>query len=275
MRIKRIIPQWKAPKASERQYRALLLGATDDYITAVQHEISKLDLASIRLDDVRQDGLLEDLFVTFQALKSYADNLYRSPISRLPQIFSSVSSYNDNQWRRVVKVGTGLDIPPSRDHSFRSGLGIDAYRSESWLDGLQSAWVSNGADLIKSIPDQLDGKLKQMIKSAVVNGTSQKELADQIRKEYNTTRYRAELIAIDQIQKANAALTQQRQADAGVTGYIWRGVEDGRERPAHKAREGKHYEWNNPPPDGHPGQPVRCRCWAEPDFTGSIFDIAA
>ena len=36
----------------------------------------------------------------------------------------------------------------------------------------------------------------------------------------------------------------------------------------HWDREGKVYEWNNPPPDGNPGMPINCRCYAEP-----IFDI--
>lgn len=279
MRVKRIIPQWKKPVATERRYVSALVAATDDYIREVKASLKSVSFdTSIRSDEddeargVRADGIIEDLAMIWAHFKAIANAKYQGPIATLPQIFSRVSMFNDKQWRRVIKVSTGFNFPESRDRS-TSGLGINAYREEPWLDTLQSAWVSNNSDLIKTLPENMDAKIKQLVKSAVVNGTSAKTLADQIQEVYGNTRYRAELIAIDQIQKANAALTEHRQKDVGVDGYIWRGVEDGRERPAHKAREGKSFKWDSPPPDGHPGQPIRCRCWAEPDFTGTIFDI--
>ncbi|QDH45677.1 head morphogenesis protein [Pantoea phage vB_PagM_AAM37] len=268
MKIKRIIPVWKKPTASERQYAALLKGATDAYIREAKASFESLNFDT----SIRADGIIDDLEAIFLHLRAVANSEFAGPIAQLPRIFSRVSAFNDTQWRRVIKVGTGFDFPASRDRE-ASGLGINAYREEPWLDDLQSAWVSNNSDLIKTLPANMDAKIKQLVKSAVVNGTSAKNLADQIQEVYGNTRYRAELIAIDQIHKANAALTEHRQKDVGVTGYIWRGVEDGRERPEHKRREGQHYDWNNPPWDGHPGHPVRCRCWAEPDFTGSLFDV--
>jgi len=45
---------------------------------------------------------------------------------------------------------------------------------------------------------------------------------------------------------------------------VWRGILDARERPEHVAREGKEFSWKNPPDDGHPGEPINCRCTAEP-----------
>jgi uncharacterized protein with gpF-like domain len=35
---------------------------------------------------------------------------------------------------------------------------------------------------------------------------------------------------------------------------------------SHHHREGKTYRDSKPPPDGHPGEPIRCRCWREPVF---------
>lgn len=291
MRVKRIIPEWKKPVATERRYVSALISATDDYIREVKASLKAVSFdTSIRADEddaqreARADGIIDDLAQIWYHLKAIANAKYAGPIATLPNIFSRVSMFNDTQWRRVIKVSTGFNFPASRDResatqeqpntrAARAGLAVNAYRSEPWLDDLQSAWVSNNSDLIKTLPDNMDAKIKQLVKSAVVNGTSAKVLADQIQDEYGNARYRAELIAIDQIQKANAALAEHRQKDVGVTGYIWRGVEDGRERPAHKAREGKHFDWSNPPPDGHPGQPIRCRCWAEPDFTGTLFDV--
>ena len=44
---------------------------------------------------------------------------------------------------------------------------------------------------------------------------------------------------------------------------------DERERAHHVDREGKEFNWDKPPDDGHPGQPILCRCYAEavlPEF---------
>lgn len=269
-RIRRRAPEWKRPVATERMYRSAILTMTDEYIREVKATLKGID------PGVRGDGILDDLVGWFNHLQAVATSLTNPLAGRLPIFFTRVARYNDRQWQNIIKVSTGFNFPASRDAAASpspSGLGIDAYRAEPWLDDMQSAWVSNNTDLIKSIPVQMNDRIKQLVKNAVVNGESASSLTDKIQAEYGNARNRAELIAIDQIQKGNAALAEQRQRDTGVTSYIWRGTMDARERATHKAREGKTFEWDNPPPDGHPGQPVRCRCFAEPSFAGSIFDI--
>lgn len=259
--------KWQHPVATEREYKIALVRCMDEYIREVKNS-----LESIELTGVRQDGLLDDLEIIFNHLKAAQNSIFGQQISALPKWFTRVSTFNDRQWRRVVKVGTGFDIPASREVS-GTGLGINAYRSEPWLDTMQSAWVSNNTDLIKTLPEKLDADIKQIVKSGVVNGASADTLRKEIQEKYGNSRYRAELIAVDQIQKANAALAEQRQRDVGVTHYIWEGVMDQRERATHKAREGQEFAWDSPPPDGHPGQPVRCRCTASPSWKGTVFDI--
>ena len=80
-----------------------------------------------------------------------------------------------------------------------------------------------------------------------------------------STKKRAKLIARDQTQKVNAAVTQGRQSNLGVTEYIWRTSSDERVRESHKSKNGKRFRWDSPPADtGHPGQDIQCRCVAEP-----------
>jgi len=52
--------------------------------------------------------------------------------------------------------------------------------------------------------------------------------------------------------------------DANIHKYAWITQKDGRVRPEHAARQGKIFDWNKPPSDGHPGQPFLCRCVAAP-----------
>ncbi|MBX9726836.1 MAG: minor capsid protein [Rickettsiales bacterium] len=44
--------------------------------------------------------------------------------------------------------------------------------------------------------------------------------------------------------------------------YIWQTQMDDRVRPSHADNEGQIFEWDNPPPTGHPGSAPRCRCSA-------------
>jgi len=46
--------------------------------------------------------------------------------------------------------------------------------------------------------------------------------------------------------------------------YIWRTQKDNKVRSSHADRDGKIYDWDDPPPGGHPGEDFGCRCWAEP-----------
>lgn len=46
--------------------------------------------------------------------------------------------------------------------------------------------------------------------------------------------------------------------------YIWRTQSDDNVRSSHTVRDGKMYQWDNPPEGGHPGEDYGCRCTAEP-----------
>jgi SPP1 gp7 family putative phage head morphogenesis protein len=78
------------------------------------------------------------------------------------------------------------------------------------------------------------------------------------------TRKRARLIAKDQTASFNGALNQARQTQIGIDRYIWETMQDERVRHEHAKRHGKTFYWSQPPEDGHPGEPINCRCTAIP-----------
>ena len=268
---------WLFPAGVERDY-------STDLKRAVKNFNKEIDASIELLLNSRQDSFSDDITSIFNALRNRAKDSFRGVIERLPGYFSITSMFNDKQWRLVVKAYTGFDIPRSTgrliDAPFRiepAGimpvLGVDAYRSEPWLAELQAMWVAENVRLIESIPyDQLDD-MEGIIRRGVMAGLSMQEISRQIQERYHIPINRADLIASDQIGKANADLTIHRMGEAGVDHYIWRGVMDSRERQLHVDREKKRFSLKNPPSGGHPGQAIRCRCWSEPDFTGSIFDI--
>lgn len=262
---------WLHPYGIERDYTNALVKATRQFNKEIDSSYG----------DIRFDGWQDDMAAILAYLRNAGNRIFQPVIERLPSFFSLTSQFNDKQWRLIVKGGTGVELPTSQaiiagqtTVPTSSGvLGVDAYRAEPWLRQMQELWVSENTRLIKSIPTDELSDMEGIIQRGVMNGSSADTIKKQIQERYGVTERRAKLIAVDQIGKANSALTKQRQADAGIDGYIWRGVLDNRERQIHVDREGKRFKWSSPPSDGHPGQPIHCRCYAEPDWSGSVFDI--
>lgn len=186
-------------------------------------------------------------------------------------MFKQVALLNETYWQKMVLEGTGKEIAPA-EVTYAPGdavivgdtSGIDVYRAEPWLRGMQQTWVQENTQLIKSIPQQHLDDVAKMTQQAVEEGWRLETLADAIQARYHIPENRAVLIATDQIGKANSAVSMQRMRDYGIRKYRWRGALDARERKAHTEREGKEYDIDHPPDDGPPGYPIRCRCWPEP-----------
>ena len=144
----------------------------------------------------------------------------------------------------------------------------DLFFSDDRARDTIQAFVQENVDLIKTIPE---GHLAR-VRNATLRGLNSGQTVDQIGAEIaritRATENQARLIAEDQVQKLDGALTRVRQVDLGITHYIWRTRGDDRVRPIHRRRNGRRFSWNDPPFDGHPGQPIRCRCVALPDIRG-------
>lgn len=145
-----------------------------------------------------------------------------------------------------------------------SVIGIDVIAAEPFLAGQVSAFVKDNTRLIQNLATDTVDKVETIVLRGVRAGTRHEVLREQIVKRLGVTRRRAALIARDQVSKLNGELSQLRQTALGLTEYIWRTVGDDAVREAHEDRDGQTFQWSSPPPDGHPGQPVNCRCSPEP-----------
>lgn len=74
--------------------------------------------------------------------------------------------------------------------------------------------------------------------------------------------------AIGTIEIINARLPPKKTGK-----YIWHTAHDEKVRPEHAARNGKIFDFANPPPGGNPGDDYNCRCQAEPLPEQSLKDI--
>jgi len=254
------------PDSVEREYTRELVR----YSKKLQSDVNTVLVPKIgslkrQLDnELRADGWIDELAALLLELANLAIGHSSIVVRKLPGYFEAMSKFNEGQFKMVVKANTGLDLPPVMQGAPSSSiLGVNVFRSEPYLKPLAEAWVSENTALIKSLPTRLHPELEGIVRRGVMAGTSVKDIQNQIKERYGVTDYRARLIAQDQTLKMNAELTRYRLQSVGVKEYTWRTVQDSRVRPDHVERNGKLFTWDKPPPDGHPGQPVRCRCRAE------------
>lgn len=281
---------WRYPASEEntylsfmREYIWFLRQGIDEILSNYTRLLSLADME--RGDSFTWAGQSSGLILKFgEDLEEFVDrNAFK-----FEQIGVRTENFNRQQWERQVQRAVGL-----------SPIAL-----ERWKRSLIESFVSTNTLLIKNLNQQVLSQVQTIVDSGIRRGlrveTIRKRLLAQSELQplvhgtktslLRQTRRRAELIAIDQIGSFNSDLTKQRQKDLGIPTYTWRNAGDIRVRgnPGglypdsafdHWEREGKVFAWevspgrypegvNPPPEDGHPGRPIRCRCWAEPNFEG-------
>lgn len=185
--------------------------------------------------------------------------------SMAKQVVGQASETNRERMQNMFKNIFGVDI---------FGIIDDAGLREQ-LDGM----IEENIGLIKTIPQDSLQRARNAVtanfRGETLPGGS---LIKELQRIGGITKNRARLIARDQTSKLNSSINQARQQSIGVEEYVWRNSKDERvvgnpsglypkgrrKHNDHWNRDGKRFKWSDPPPDGHPGQPIQCRCRAEP-----------
>lgn len=253
---KKLIPRRQIePRHLESSYFTRINILLNPLIKTIQ-DLFKLELPGILQQGRKElhfDSSSDDInrifnIIQITAIQQFTDSTVLGIIS--PMI-SRVDLFQQNQFDRQLK----------------SVLGINPLLSEPDLNPLVDAFTAENVRLIKDIPNKMINDLEGIVRRGVVDGISTKELSQQIQDKMRSTKKRAKLIARDQINKFNGNLNKVRQKAIGVTHYVWSNSNDRRVRSRHlngTGHGGKTFSWNKPPSDGHPGQPVLCRCQAIP-----------
>jgi SPP1 gp7 family putative phage head morphogenesis protein len=152
-------------------------------------------------------------------------------------------------------------------------IGIQPLDEEPWLTPALEAWNASNVQLIKNLAPRHMADVEDLVAETWRSGKRAEDLARDLQARLGISERRAMLIARDQIGKLNGQLQMVRQASYGVDGYIWRTSLDERVRQVHADREGERFGWGDPPPDGHPGMPIQCRCVAEPDIDAQLAEL--
>ena len=160
----------------------------------------------------------------------------------------------------------------------RSVLGVDVLLTDRKLAATMNGFVAENVSLIKAdLGTEVANRIEKVVTRGVSSGLRWPDIAKDVDASFEFGRKRAHFIARDQVGKFYGQVNETRQKELGLDEYVWRTSRDRRVRgdPAgkfprakysHFHREGVRFKWSEPPPDGHPGEPVICRCYAEPVF---------
>ena len=243
----------KVSRKLELDYTRALLAIVDDMHTETVKALMPIAKQAQRVGDSKM--VADSLFSDFKSAFSRTANTIKAKVSGIAEalaktVVSKQKTASDSQLSDMLLKQTGIDF---------SGLMND----EDLGDAFDEAVESN-ISLIKSLSQQYLYRIEFAVMASLQAGTLNTSLADDLSKIEGITQNRARLIARDQLGKINSRLSQLRQQSLGITHYTWSTSLDERVRKRHANWEGDLIAWDSPPPDGHPGQPIQCRCTAIP-----------
>jgi SPP1 gp7 family putative phage head morphogenesis protein len=132
-----------------------------------------------------------------------------------------------------------------------------------------NASLQENVGLIRSIPEKYLQQVEGVVMRSYSSGRDLGAMVKDLKQLYPAASHRAELIARDQSNKANAVVNRARQMELGITEAIWMHSHAGKNpRPDHVAANGKRYKIA----DGClisgnyilPGTEINCRCTSRP-----------
>ena len=239
----------KQDRSVQAKYNRALQELSNDLIIQTKNEISE-SLKRLEPEYI-QDNYAEVLGNAVFNLASRWRSITRQAKIIAGEMVGGINERNRKVFYKSLQAATGVSL--------------NGIISEEGLQPMLTSKINENVNLIQSIPDEYFKKLNVIISEGTTRGKSAGGIIKDILALGKSTKKRAKLIARDQTQKVNAAITQGRQTNLGVTEYIWRTSSDERVRDSHKSKNGKRFKWSDPPADtGHPGQDIQCRCVAEP-----------
>jgi len=265
------LPKWFFPRSAQIFYNTQL----QDHISKIIEIYERIilpKLPSIEAErnrvtpelsrpDSRKDAFSDEIELIHGRFELEAENKKFDEAAIIALIFLSADNFNLKQWIKIQQAG----------------LGVSFVAPELWKSDLAKGFLSENIQLIKNMDATMISQIKQKLHRGFRAGLSWEEIAKDIQDTFRITKNRAKLIARDQIGKLNGDLTRLRQTGIGVKNYFWRTQLDDRVRdPKHTSKEGRKFSWKKAPADtGHPGHDIRCRCWAEPDFSPILETFSA
>lgn len=137
-----------------------------------------------------------------------------------------------------------------------------------------SRFRKSNRKLLGSLVKQHTSDLSKRLIEGIAGGSVLAALRKLTKSRNEIVGRRGDTIAQDQTQKGQGDQQRDRQLAGGIDGYMWKSQGDGLVRDLHIElnADSSVHPWKAPPPDpeGHPGEPIQCRCFAVPAMDQAI-----
>jgi len=254
------LPRQLFPREIEREYaRAVvrIVELTRNALTPLLDQLPGL-LESAAKDRSRQDNdqrydagegrRIQELIE--QAQKRLAESVKPVEIERLAKEFAEKTQ----TWQRI-----------QLRRQTHAAFGIDIVNADPRLGAIINGFVMENVALIKDVPRKIVNDVEGVVNRSITSGKLHGDIAKDLNKQFGFGEVRAKRIARDQVGKLYGQVNASRQKALGVTQFWWRTSNDERVRDEHvDLGNGGPYSYENPPSEGLPGEPINCRCYAEP-----------
>lgn len=257
------IPRTRYPWNIEKQYAKDISLLVDDWSSGAQAFL-RVYLkylvnggSGLKLDSAQDDPLWADKIQQQINLLAFSvEQSSRGGDQRMTELATKfVRSINTFSFQNVREQTAIVGLDPISDNTV----------IRNWV----KTHIGYNTSLIKSMQTNYINSLQKDIYRTLTQGGGTGAIAQNIVKRTHMAKEHAQLIATDQTGTIISQFDAYRAKSAGAEKYIWRSMEDSRVRPKHRQLDGKVFKYDDP--DGGdggllPGQPIRCRCVADPVF---------
>ncbi len=199
-----------------------------------------------------------------------------SPASRIKKILADLAKrWVDRFEEMAPKIAEAYvkDAFKASDSAFRlalkeAGWAVEFKMTPAIQDAFNASLQEN-VGLIRSIPEKYLQQVEGVVMRSYATGRDLETMTKELKQLYPAASHRAELIARDQSNKANAVVNRARQMELGITEAIWMHSHAGKNpRPDHVKANGIRYKIA----EGclisgkyiQPGEEINCRCTSRP-----------
>ena len=192
---------------------------------------------------------------------------HEEKIEKVLEELENKTEFDRQQARRLAKdevQQTRTFAINQTDRQVAAIAGVRPHLRHPRVEEAMQAALEENVRLITTIETRYHDEVERVIRQGIVEGRGIGEIENGVYSAGRKATNNARLIARDQVGNVFGRVQKERQQQLGIEEFVWRTVGDNRVRDEHEQRDGNRYKWEDPPAGEFPGDPIQCRCWAEP-----------
>jgi len=249
---------WDHPKAVEVDYANRLKTRTETAAKLAKRAFGRIrSVYGPRINrnaERREDSIEQVIEAIRRAIRSAGRSFFRTHNRSIDRrTIRTAANRADNHNRRLMmqKVGRVSEVRAI---------------PKSIPDRQIRKWADENVDEIRSLHEELFDDIAESLIAGIKAGEHVGSIGERINGITGRFKRRDELLARDQMGTLNAQINEHRQTRLGIEKYRWTDSGDDKVRDLHEVLHGQVFAWNDPPAEGHPGEPINCRCIPDPQI---------